>query len=85
MQQKHETDVSKLLHDVTTGNLRKRAQRGDTNGKGLDTDSDEENDLLLRKIRKKAAPAFMLDDIDDSDMTNLQKLGRILLTENFSS
>lgn len=77
MQHKHETDVSKLLHDVTTGNLRKRAQRGDANGKGLDTDSDEENDLLLRKIRKKSAPAFMLDDIDDSDMTHLQKLGMI--------
>ena len=76
MQQKHETDVSKLLHDVTTGNLRKRARRG-SNSKGLDTDSDEENDLLLRKIRKKTAPAFVLDEIDDVDMTKLQKLGKI--------
>ena len=84
MQQKHETDVSKLLHDVTTGNLRKRAQRG-SNGKGLDTDSDEENDMLLRKIRKKAAPAFMLDDVDDADMTNLQKLGSVLLAKKLAA
>ena len=77
MQHKHESDVSKLIHDVTTGNLRKRTQRGDASGKGLDTDSDEENDLLLRKIRKKSAPAFALDNIDDSDMTTLQKLGKI--------
>ena len=83
MQQKHETDVSKLLHDVTTGNLRKRAQR--SNGKGLDTDSDEENDMLLRKIRKKAAPAFILDDVDDADMTNLQKLGSVLLAKKLAA
>ena len=73
MQKKHETDVTKLLHDVTSGNLRKK--RGSGAGKGLDMDSDEDDEALLRKIRNKSASALVLDDIDDEDKTTLERLG----------
>lgn len=74
MQKTHELDVTKLLHDVTSGNLRKRARR-DASGKGFDLDSDEDDEELLRKIRNKHATALVLDDIDDEDKTTLQRLG----------
>ena len=75
IQSKHETDVTKLLHDVTSGNLRKKAARRELSGKGFDIDSDEDDDELLRKIRNKHATALILDDLDDEDKTPLQKLG----------
>jgi hypothetical protein len=60
---------------VTSGNLRKRTGK-DSSGKGLDFDSDEDDDALLRKIRNKRASALVLDDIDEEDKTSLQKLGK---------
>jgi hypothetical protein len=53
--EKDQTDISNILNDVTSGALRKRrGKRLDPNGKGLDLyDSDEENEALLRQIRKR--------------------------------
>lgn len=52
---KDQVDITNILNDVTSGALRKRrGKRVDPNGKGLDLyDSDEENDALLRQIRKR--------------------------------
>jgi hypothetical protein len=53
--EKDQIDISNILNDVTSGALRKRrGKRLDPNGKGLDLyDSDEENEALLRQIRKR--------------------------------
>ncbi|KAI8916040.1 hypothetical protein EDD86DRAFT_253319 [Gorgonomyces haynaldii] len=52
-----ETDqqaIKSILEDVTSGAYRKRRRRIDPDGKGLDLyDSDEENEALLRQIRKR--------------------------------
>ncbi|KAJ3161158.1 hypothetical protein HDU86_007780 [Geranomyces michiganensis] len=53
-QEAHEKGITALLNDVTTGNLRKRKARQSRNGgsgAGFMDDSDEDDDLLLAKIR----------------------------------
>ena len=78
IQNKHETEVTKLIKDVTSGNLRKKAARRELNGKGFDIDSEEDDEELLRKIRNKHATALVLDDMDDEDKTPLQRLGELI-------
>jgi hypothetical protein len=48
-------NINNILNDVTSGNMRKRRGRKiDSNGQGLDLyDSDEENEAILRQIRKR--------------------------------
>lgn len=52
---KDQVDITNIMNDVTSGAMRKRrGKRIDPNGKGLDLyDSDEENEALLRQIRKR--------------------------------
>ncbi|TPX68039.1 hypothetical protein SpCBS45565_g03335 [Spizellomyces sp. 'palustris'] len=52
VQEEHEKEITELLNDVTTGNLRKRKARRSENGGFLD-DSDEDDELLLARIRAR--------------------------------
>lgn len=72
---KDEKDVANMLHDVTTGAFRKRrGKRFDPNGKGLDMyDSDEENEALLRQIRKRMG--FQTSHKDKFENGTLKALG----------
>lgn len=54
VQQEHEKEITELLNDVTSGNLRRRKARRSKNGHGgYLEDSDEDDELLLAKIRGK--------------------------------
>lgn len=55
-QQQHDKEVSELINDVTTGNLRKRMAKRHRNGQGgFDLmDSSDDDEALLRKLTKRA-------------------------------
>lgn len=81
--EKEKTEFEALLHDVTSGNLRKRARMADPSGKGYDIhDSDEENEALLRRIREKIRPRNQKND--DDELTALEKLAKDPQTATFA-
>ncbi|KAI8803404.1 MRC1-like domain-containing protein [Cladochytrium replicatum] len=68
MQEQDEAEIRELMNDVTSGNLRKRAAHRESarSGKGFElSDSEEENELLLRKIRKRSGKRRKQEGGDD--------------------
>lgn len=62
-----------LIHDVTSGNLRKRSARNEASRGFAFSDSEDEEELL--RTLKRSGAHFRFEDRDDADKTALERCG----------